>query len=90
MRDANPSTEAATFCRLTYALLEFSHRNPGVNRGELFRFLISVVNGNPIEVNPPSLLEEVGSLLSHAPESLGDVTNFTEDGYFTAGPAHLR
>lgn len=90
LRDTNPGGQVAHWNRVTYALLEFCRRNPGVPREVVFASINAISNGQGEQVRPAKVREKLTDFLQHAPESMGDVANFTEDGTFMAGPSHLR
>jgi hypothetical protein len=90
LRDTHPGSEVAVWCRLTYAFLEFTQRNPGFDRSLIYNSVVAVSNGRADKVRPRSVAEKLEKLIANAPSSLGDVGNFTEDGICQVGPSHLR
>jgi hypothetical protein len=90
MRDEHPGTEVGIFARATYAFLEFSHRNPRIEKSKVFSAVIAIINGQADKVKPRAVAEKLQKLLSNTPAELADIKSFTSDGRFTAGDKHLR
>ena len=90
MRDANPGSEVAAWLKATYAMLEFSHRNPSANVDALFTAVSRLMNGNDSGIKPASVATKLKKLMANPPKAMSNPENFTEDGKFKAGEKHLR
>jgi hypothetical protein len=56
----------------------------------VIRAVYDVVSGKPVSDELKWAAPEIEKLLTEAPESLADVTNFSQDGEYLAGPEYLR
>ncbi|TWU20326.1 hypothetical protein [Bythopirellula polymerisocia] len=89
LRDSNPVGEVVIWTGVTYALLEFTHRNPQAIKKGVFGALVCIVNGREDRVSPESVAAELKTLLNGIP-AIRDLDNYSEDGHFKAAEKHLR
>jgi hypothetical protein len=89
LRDTHPEREIAHWTRLTYALLEFTHRNPNANPESIFKALNALGSGRGDLVKPRAVRRELEKLYRKADRRLSDPSNFAPDGRLSAG-GHLE
>lgn len=89
LRDSHPEGEIAHWTRLTYALLEMTHRNPSAKPESIFKALACLGSGRGDLVEPPAVRRELEKLYQKADKRLFDPDNFTQDGRLKAA-GHLE
>ena len=90
VQDVIPALELDLLTKATYAFLEFTRCNPKSDRKAVLHAVISIIWGRGERVPAESLRRRLEKLMRNAPRALDNLENFTDDGYFTAGPRHLR
>src|SRR5262249_1108708 len=90
-RDKHPVAEVWFWVRMTYALLEFAHRNPALDRKAIAAAVVALSSGqNQVVVEPAAAGNELKRLMKNPPPELLDMANFSPDGFFNGGGEHLR
>ena len=89
LRDQHPEFEIAHWTRLTYALREFTHRNPGVPPASIYQALMAMGAGRADLVKPIGVRRKLERLCRKPDPRLADPDNFTEDGRLLGGQ-HLE
>ena len=90
MRDKYPGAEVWFWVRMTYALLEFAHRNPTADRQTIARAVLALSFGKDSDVNPAAVRNGLKRLMTNPPPELLDMVNFTPDGHLNSDRAYLR
>ncbi len=75
--------------RLTYAWLEFTHRNPGTDAKTVLQALLHISAGRGDAVKPRTVRRKLEKLCRKIPARFSDPDTFTEDGHLKGG-GHLE
>ena len=92
MRDANPYKEVALWVRAVYAYLEFMrlHQDRDLDHSVVAKAVMLMLTGRADLIEPTEVAETLRDLMANPPETLTVLENFTGDGKFMEGPAHLE
>jgi hypothetical protein len=89
LQDMHPAREVAHWMKLTYAFLEFCHREPRADPQGIFRYLCEQ-GLRDVETRPRSVGPKLKRLYANPPKVLRSLENFTEDGHLKTRENHLR
>jgi len=91
MRDKHPDAEVWLWVGMTYALLEFAHRNPALDRETIAAAVVALSSGQDhVVVEPAVVADELKRLMDNPPPELFDMGNFTPKGHFDSDREYLR
>ena len=92
MRDANPYKEVALWVRAVYAYLEFLHlhQDRDLDHSVVAQAVMLMLTGRADLIEPRDAADDFRKLMENPPTALSNLENFTDDGRFIEGPAHLE
>jgi hypothetical protein len=89
-RDTNPGKEVGLWARMAYAFLEFTLKNPGVDKATVYKAIVSISVGDADSVKPSAVRKQLTRLMNDPPRFMADLKNFSADGRLTTDKKHLR